>query len=155
MSSYRLRLTPERATETFWRTFDLGAERSLFEFQEAIVSALQFDADRRWFFGTDRDYWASPVKYQSPAEYESFASGGPMRWDEDVFDARQVPIGSLGLGRWGQLCFLFDYIEEWRLYVTIEQIDESSSEQHPPKLVEACGDPDSVLPRRYTPVREG
>ncbi|WP_440991658.1 IS1096 element passenger TnpR family protein [Haloarchaeobius baliensis] len=155
MSSYRLRLTPERSTETFWRTFDVGGERSLFEFQEAIVAALEFDGDRRWFFGTDRDYWASPVKYQSPGEFESFESGGSMRWDEDVVDARDMTIESLGLDRWGQLCFLFDYVEEWRFYATIERIHESGSDRHPPELVEQCGDPVAVLPRQYAPRREG
>lgn len=94
------------------------------------------------------------MEYQSPAEPESFASGGSMHWDEDVVDERTMSIGALGLGRWGQLCFLFDDVEEWRFYATIERIREPDEDEQPPELVGSCGDLHSVLPRHYGKFRE-
>jgi len=48
-----------------------------------------------WFFGTDQDYWNSPVNDQRPEEFEDLPSGGPMGWDEEVFDAGETTMAEM------------------------------------------------------------
>ncbi|MFC4548779.1 MULTISPECIES: plasmid pRiA4b ORF-3 family protein [Halorussus] len=146
MAAYRFRVKSERSSGTFWRDFEIGGDRTLLEFHETIAEAVGLEEDRLWFFGTDRDYWESPVKYQSPREYGELSSGGAMRWDEDVLDAATVTVAEFGLERWGRICYLFDYVEEWRFYATLDRIDDDRPDATPPAVVGRKGDVDLLRP---------
>jgi len=150
MTAYRFRVKPERTTDPFWRDVVVGSGRTLDELYAVINDAVGLDGDRLWFFGTDRDYWESAVKYQSPHEYEDATSGGSMRWDEDVFNAAETTIGEFGLDRLDRFCYLYDYVTEWRFYAIVQDVDEDESDDQPPEVVEERGDPATLDWRRVT-----
>mgnify|MGYP000082532753 FL=1 len=138
MTTYRFRLNYEHETEPFWRDIDIGADRTLAELGAAIVDATALDEQHLWFFGINQTYWASPVKYLCHREYASLSSGGPMWWDEDVFDAAETSVGMLGLDQWDALCFLCDYVNDRRFYVVLQEIRDDD-ENPPPTVVDERG----------------
>lgn len=140
MTAYRFRVKAERGSNPFWRDIVVGSGRTLAEFRETIDDAIGLDGDRLWFFGTDRDYWESPIKYQSHYEYTELSSGGSMRWDEDVLDASETPIRYLGLDTWDRLCYLYDYVEEHRFYVIVADVLDGEPDDAWPEVVGERGD---------------
>jgi len=131
MRTYRFRLEYEDATEPFWRDIEIGGDRTLAELGATIVDATALDERHLWFFGISQDYWASPVKYLCHREYASLSSGGPMWWDEDVFDAAETSVGALGLDQWDALCFLCDYVADRRFYVVLRDIHDDAENPSP------------------------
>lgn len=138
MTTYRFRLNYEHATEPFWRGIEIGADRTLAQLGATIVDATGLDEQHLWFFGISQEYWASPVKYLCHREYASLSSGGPMWWDEDVFDAAETSVGTLGLDQWDALCFLCDYVNDRRFYVVLQEIRDDD-ENPRPTVVEERG----------------
>lgn len=149
MTAYRLRIKLEDAQEPFWLDVEIGAERTLADLGATINDALGLDDGSLWFFGTDRDYWSSPVKYQNSHEFESLPSGGPMWWNEDVFNAADTTIGMLGLDAWDRICYLVDYVNEWRFYAIVKSTLERAPDDAPPEVIEQKGGPVSdIVPDR-------
>ena len=148
MTAYRFRLKAERESEPFWRDIVVGSDCTLRDLQAIIAEATGLDDDSLWFFGTDRDYWESPVKYQQPVEFEELPSGGSMRWDEDAFNAAETTVRQLGLARLDRICYLYDYVDEWRFYAIVDQVLEDEPDDRPPKVVGSRGDPTAVQPFR-------
>jgi len=125
MTVYRFRFKRQRETAGFWRDIEIGVDRTLAELGETFNEAAGLDGDHFWFFGTNRDFWGSSVKYLSHREYASRPSGGPMWWDEDVFDASETALQTLGLGKWDCLCYLFDYVANHRFYGILHEVRDA------------------------------
>lgn len=66
MAAYRFRVKLAADPTSLWRDVVIGGDRSLTEFQATINKAVGLNQEHLWFFGTDEDYWESPVKYQRP-----------------------------------------------------------------------------------------
>jgi len=129
MAVYRFRVKAEGATAPFWRDIEIGADRSLATLGATIVDAVGVDDHHLWFFGIGQEYWASPVKYLCHREYASRSSGGPMWWDEDVFDAAETSVGTLGLDQWNTLCFVCDYVNDRRFYAILHEITDADGQR--------------------------
>lgn len=145
MTAYRFRVKLERDPTALWRDIAIGEDRTLDEFQTVINGAVELDQAHLWFFGTDQEYWQSPVKYQRREEYEDLPSGGPMGRDEDVYNAAETTIAELidqlKLVEGDRICYLFDYGDEWRFYAILKDSIEDEPSDYPPTVVESKGDP--------------
>jgi hypothetical protein len=145
MTTYRFRVKLEYDPTSLWRDIVIGADRPLTEFQAAINDAVGLANDHLWFFGTDQDYWNSPVKYQRPEEFEDMPSGGAMGWDEEVFNADGTTIAEmaaqLDLEERDRICYLFDYGDQWRFYAILKEINEDEASDTEPEVVKEKGEP--------------
>ena len=154
MTAYRFRVKLEWDPTSLWRDIVVGGERTLDEFQAAINDTVGLNQDHLWFFGTDQDYWNSSVKYQRSEEYEDLPSGGPMRFDEEVYDAGETTIAEMAkhltLEEGDRICYLFDYGDEWRFYAILKEIRTDDPSDTPPEVVKEKGDP--VI--QYPPMGE-
>ncbi|GAB3039989.1 plasmid pRiA4b ORF-3 family protein [Natronobiforma cellulositropha] len=71
MTAYRFRVKLEWDPTSLWRDIVVGEDRTLAEFQTVLNESMGLNQAHLWFFGADRDYWQSTVKYQRPEEYEN------------------------------------------------------------------------------------
>jgi hypothetical protein len=149
MTTYRFRVKFEYDPTELWRDIVVGADRTLEEFQAVLNRAVGLDQDHLWFFGTDQDYWQSPVQYERPEELEQDV---PTMGDEDEYDAAETTIGKmvrqLKLQERDRICYLFDYGDEWRFYAILKERDGDEPSDSEPEVVKEKGDPvDPYAPR--------
>jgi len=142
MTTYRFRVKFEYDPTSLWRDIVVGADRSIDEFQTVLNRAVGLDQAHFWFFGTDQDYWQSPVQYKPPEEMEQTA---PTMGDEDEYDAAETTVGEmvrqLKLEAGDRICYLFDYGDEWRFYAILKEIDEGAPGDTEPAVTNEKGDP--------------
>lgn len=142
MTSYRFRVRFEYEPTALWRDVVVGENRTLDEFQAVINRSVGLNQAHLWFFGTDRDYWQSPVQYKRSEELDL---AGPTTSDETKYDASETTIGEmvrqLDLDEDDRICYLFDYGDEWRFYATLENVDSDGSSDRGPTVVKETGDP--------------
>lgn len=148
MTTYRFRVKLEYDPTSLWRDVVLGADRTLDEFQTVLNRSIGLDQDHLWFFGTDQDYWQSPVQYKRPEEMEH---PGPTMGDENEYDAAETTVGEmvrqLTLEAGDRICYLFDYGDEWRFYGILKEVDEDAPDDHEPTVVNEKGAPvDQYVP---------
>ncbi len=145
MTAYRFRVKLEWDPTSLWRDIVVGEDRTLAEFQAVINDSMGLNQAHLWFFGTDRDYWRSNVKYQRPEEYEDLPSGGPMRWDEAVYNAGETTIADLvsqlDLEVGDRICYLFDYGDEWQFYGILKERREDEASDRMLEVVKEKGEP--------------
>jgi hypothetical protein len=124
-----------------WRDIVVGADCTLDEFQSVLNHAAGLNQDHLWFFGTDQDYWQSPVQYKRPEELEQ---AGPTMSDEDEYDAAETTVGEMAhqleLVVGDRICYLFDYGDEWRFYGILKEIDEDEPNDTEPGVVNEKGE---------------
>ena len=108
-----------------WRRIEVSDEHTLLDLHYAIQRTYRFDNDHLYSFFMDGKAW-SHEKFTSPYDEE-----GP-RVDE-------VRIGELGLSEGQRILYLFDYGDEWRFQVTIEEIRKDGPKPRKPKIVEKKG----------------
>lgn len=146
MTSYRFRVKASWNPREIYRDIIIGSDRMLEDLHRAINTAFGLDSDHLWFFGTDQDYWQSRVKYLCPREFKSphpwgewfeFFSG---RVSEERHNAAEVPLRDLNLDVRDRLCSLFDYGDEWRFYLILEEKREDDPSDGAPILVKRKGD---------------
>jgi hypothetical protein len=142
MTTYRFRVKFEYDPTELWRDIVVGADRTLDEFQTVLNRAVGLDQDHLWFFGTDQDYWQSPVQYKRPDELEQAV---PTTGDEDEYNAAETTVREmvqrLNLQERDRLCYLFDYGDEWRFYAILKEVDEDGASDSEPEVVNEKGDP--------------
>lgn len=142
MTSYRFRVKFEYDPTALWRDIIVGANRTLEEFQSVINGSVGLNQAHLWFFGTDRDYWQSPVQYKRSEELDL---AGPTMSDETEYDASETTIGQmvrhLDLDEGDRICYLFDYGDEWRFYAILNEVDAEESGDREPIVVKEKGEP--------------
>jgi shikimate kinase len=112
-------------SEGVWRKIELSSDHTLLDFHNAIQDAYKFDSDHLFSFFMDGIPW-SDEKFASPYENE-----GPH--------ADEVSIGELGLVQGQTFLYLFDYGDEWRFQVTLEEIQHNKPHPKKPQIVERKG----------------
>jgi len=142
MTTYRFRVKFEYDPTELWRDIVVGEDRTLDEFQTVLNSAVGLNQDHLWFFGTDQDYWQSPVQYK---RVEELAQAGPTMGDEDEYNAAETTVGEMAqqltLVEGDRICYLFDYGDEWRFYAILKAVDENSDSDAEPAVRKEKGDP--------------
>ena len=108
-----------------WRKIKFSSNHTLLTLHHAIQEAFQFDSDHLYSFFMDGIPW-SDEKFSSPFEDE-----GPH--------ADEVRIGELGLTTGQTFLYLFDYGDEWRFHVTLEEIRQDEKPPKEPRIVESKG----------------
>jgi len=108
-----------------WRKIELSSGHTLLDFHNAIQAAYKFDSDHLYSFFMDGIPW-SDEKFTSPYEDE-----GPY--------ADEVRIGELGLVKGQTFLYLFDYGDEWRFRVTLEEIRQDKPHPKSPRILERKG----------------
>lgn len=143
MAVYRFRVKLAEDPTSLWRDITIGGRRTIEEFQTTLNDAVGLDQDHLWFFGIDEDYWDSDVKCQHPEEYEESASGNPIGYGEETYNATMVTIGEmidqLGLEVGDRICYLYDYGDEWRFYGLVKEINEDEPSNTEPEVVNEKG----------------
>ncbi len=120
--TYRFKVSLGR---NLWRRIEVSARHRLLDLHDAIQSAYAFDDDHLYAFFMDGKAW-SDEKFASPYNDE-----GPFVDD--------VQIGELGLSEGQRILYLFDYGDEWRFQVTLEEIRQEEPKPRRPKIVEKKG----------------
>ena len=126
--TYRFKVSLGR---NLWRRIEVSARHRLLDLHDAIQSAYAFDDDHLYAFFMDGKAW-SDEKFASPYNDE-----GPFVDD--------VQIGELGLSEGQRILYLFDYGDEWRFQVTLEEIRQEEPKPRRPKIVEKKG----TAPEQY------
>jgi len=108
-----------------WRKIELSSGHTLLDFHNAIQDAYKFDSDHLYSFFMDGIPW-SDEKFTSPHEDE-----GPH--------VNEVSIGELGLVKGQTFLYLFDYGDEWRFRVSLEEIQANKPHPKRPRIVERKG----------------
>ncbi len=108
-----------------WRKIELSSSHTLLDLHNAIQDAYRFDSDHLYSFFMDGIPW-SDEKFTSPHEDE-----GPH--------VDEVSIGELGLVKGQTFLYLFDYGDEWRFRVALEEIQPNKPHPKRPRIVERKG----------------
>jgi len=114
-----------------WRRIKLAAYHNLHHLHEAIQDAFEFYDDHLYAFFMDGRPWSSNA-------YWSQDSG-----DQPV--ASQGVLGRLGLVRGQKFLYLFDFGEEWKFQVQVEEILQTDVAPIRPVVIERKG----VAPEQY------
>jgi hypothetical protein len=114
-----------------WRRIEISADDTLLSLHRAIQEAYHFDDDHLYSFFMDGKRW-SRERFTSPLEDE-----GPH-----VDEAR---IGELGLYVGQNILYLFDYGDEWKFRVELEETRTEGTKPSKPKIVEKKG----KAPKQY------
>jgi hypothetical protein len=114
-----------------WREIELSSSHTLLDLHYAIQKAYHFDDDHLYSFFMDGVAW-SDEKFTSPNEDE-----GPY--------ADEATIGELGLGKGQAFLYLFDYGDEWRFRVVLEEILQDKTRPKIPRILKKKG----KSPRQY------
>jgi hypothetical protein len=112
-------------SDNLWRKIELSSGHTLLDLHHAIQFAYKFDSDHLYSFFMDGVPW-SDEKFTSPYEDE-----GPY--------VDEVSIGELGLTQGQTFLYLFDYGDEWRFRVTLEEIRQDKPHPQNPQIVERKG----------------
>jgi hypothetical protein len=146
MTSYRFRVKASWNPRGLYRDIVVGSDRTLEDLQRTINTSFGLDFDHLWFFGMGQDYWRSRVKYLCPWEFENpdqmgewfeFFSG---RRFEERHNAAEVALGDLNLSVGDRLCYLFDYGDEWRFYMILEEERDGDPSDKAPIIGRKKGD---------------
>ncbi len=118
-------------SEGVWRKIELSSDHTLLDLHYAIQNAYHFDDDHLYSFFMDGVAW-SDEKFTSPNEDE-----GPY--------VDEVTIGELGLVKGQAFLYLFDYGDEWRFRVALEEIRQDKPHPKIPRILKKKG----KSPRQY------
>ncbi len=108
-----------------WRKIKLSANHTLHDLHQAIQGAYGFADDHLYAFFMDGKPY-SQQRINSPG-----SERGPY--------ADRALIGQLGLSLGGQFLYLFDFGDEWRFRISLEEIYETEEPLAGPELVAGKG----------------
>lgn len=108
-----------------WRQIEASARHTLLDLHYAIQRAYGFDDDHLYSFFMDDEVWSD----------ERFTS----IYDDEGPHVDEVRIGDLGLSEGQRILYLFDYGDEWRFQVTLEEIRRQEAKPRKPKVVAKKG----------------
>lgn len=108
-----------------WRRIEISAKQTLLDLHYAIQRAYRFDNDHLYSFFMDGKAW-SRERFTSP-------------YDDRGPHVDEVQIGGVGLSEGQRILYLFDYGDEWRFQVTLEEIRKVGPKPRRPKVVEEKG----------------
>lgn len=108
-----------------WRRLAIDSSATLDELAHAILNSVEFDDDHLYEFIYQGRY-GKTVRVLHP------------EMDEDPCTA-EIQVGSLPLDVGQEMEFHFDFGDDWRFSVILEEIDEKSGLQAKPKVLETHG----------------
>jgi hypothetical protein len=124
---YHFLVTLDVDDEEIWRRFELRGDQTLHHLHLAIQDAFEWDDDHEYAFYLSGDYWDEATAYQRPGSGDRSAAR---------FRLEHLPI------RRGQrFVYLFDFGDEWRHEIKLEEIEKESVQAGVtyPRLTEQYG----------------
>lgn len=109
-----------------WRRIKISADDTLLQLHNAIQTAYEFADDHLYSFFTDGEVWSDEY-FSCPSDYR-----GPK--------VDEVRIGELELKEGQSMLYLFDYGDEWRFQVTLEEIRQEETKPSEPVIIEKQGE---------------
>ena len=103
----------------------MSAKHTLLDLHDAIQRAYDFDDDHLYSFFMDSKPW-SHERFTSP-------------YDDEGPHVDEVCVGDLGLSIEQKFLYLFDYGDEWKFQVEVEDIRQEGKKPRKPKVVEEQG----------------
>jgi hypothetical protein len=133
---------PQAADEVVVRTIAIREDQTLEQLHEALRLAFGWAETHLYSFWPSGRFWDTEgEEYTAPVELEERG--------EHARSAR-TPIAELRLRKGRSLAYLFDYGDEWRLFLEVVDTWPADDESCYPMLVEATGTP----PPQYASVLE-
>lgn len=136
MGGYRFSVVLATDPMAFQRDVEIGGDRTLTELQHLINETIGLTQHQHWFFGNGTDYWESTVKYENPEGYQALP--GELRQSEMVVNAAKTSIAELitelDLDVGDRICYVYDYLANWRFFLTLQATLDSVSSQLPPTV---------------------
>jgi len=108
-----------------WRRIRVSAVHTLLDLHNSIQKAYDFDNDHLYSFFMDGKT-RSREKFTSP-------------YEDDGICVDEVLIGELGLIKGQKILYLFDYGDNWRFQVQLEEIIPGKKEGGSPVIIEKKG----------------
>jgi hypothetical protein len=108
-----------------WQLIEIAENQTLDDLHDAILSAVDFDADHLYSFFMSGRAWDETTEYASP-----YAEG---------HSAARVKIGDLRLRMRQKFLYLFDYGDEHRFEVQLVGINPEAPKGRYPRIVESHG----------------
>ncbi len=127
-----------------YRDVEIDSAASLSALAEAIVAAFEFEFDHAFGFYSklDRNYQASPEKYELFADMEDS--------DSDAGSVAQTPVSKAFAKVGKKMLFVFDYGDEWCFQVELVKLGGKIPGRRYPRLLVTSGD----APEQYPDMDE-
>jgi len=109
-----------------WRRIAADARHMLTDLHYAIQDAFRFDSDHLYSFFMDNKAW-SDDSIDCPEE------------EDAAITTDEVKIGDLGITPGKRFLYIFDYGDEWRFHITLEEIRSEKTRLREPKIIESVG----------------
>ena len=131
---------PPASDEVVVRTIAIREDQTLEQLHEALRLAFGWADPHLYSIWPSGRFWDSEgVEYTAPGELEE--RGERAR-------SSRTPISELGLKKGSSLAYLFDFGDEWQLFLEVTDTWPADDESCYPMLVEAEGTP----PQQYASV---
>jgi hypothetical protein len=125
---------------SIYRTIEIEASKSLYQFAEAIVAAFGFDFDHA--FGFYSGLKPATMMRVNP-RYELFVDMGDA--DPGVLSVKKTKVAQAFPAVGHTMLFLFDYGDDWLFRVKLEQIGKRIGKVRYPRIVATGGE----APKQY------
>ncbi|MBM7558087.1 plasmid pRiA4b ORF-3 family protein [Halanaerobacter jeridensis] len=127
-------------TAGLWRRIKISADATLFELHKIIQEAFNFASDHLYSFFISGQPWTQP-SFSAPQ-------------DPNGISVKEVKIGELGLEVGQEILYLFDYGDEWRFSVKLEEIKSGESLEET-KIIERKGESPEQYSSNFDPEIHG
>lgn len=102
----RIRIVLLDVTPQIWRTIEVPSTASLRGLHDAIQAVVPFDNRHLFMFEIGERRYGIPDR----------------EWDADMRDAKNIRIGALIDRGVTELAYIYDFGDDWRFHVTIEEV---------------------------------
>ena len=127
-------------TADLWRRIKISADATLFELHKIIQEAFNFASDHLYSFFISGQPWTQP-SFSAPQ-------------DPNGISVKEVKIGELGLEVGQEILYLFDYGDEWRFSIKLEEIKSGESLEET-KIIEQKGESPEQYSSNFDPEIHG
>lgn len=115
-----------------WRRIKLSSAHTLQHLHKAIQNAFDFDEDHLYAFFMDGKPWSQNAYWD--------------KLDGQKPSADRAVIGKLGLAKGQRFLYLFDFGDEWRFNVKLEEIQDSKTPPKKATVIEKKGEAPEQYP---------
>lgn len=126
------------------RKIQIGGDKTLYHFAEAIIKAFDFDFDHCFGFYDNFRYPGSEKSY------ELFVDIGEEPVTPSAKGVKKTKVSQAFQNPGEKMVFLFDYGDEWHFSVELKEIKDAGKGSSKPVILESIG----KAPEQYPPCEE-
>lgn len=121
---YRLKIELDGVSPLIWRRVLVNSDMDLSDFQLVIESVMEWDGSRPHQF-----------------DYNGFYFSDPVYGFKDVADSSRITLGELLLDPQDDIYYTYDFDDDWRHTITLEEILADDDDEILPTCLEADNAP--------------